>query len=110
MSYYYSPDSWVIIRIEGNDPHYRVLAGWNGGYAKGDSCRMNSGIVKAIEEEDYWLFIGSSGSTYACHKDMYGLRTSTIGTWRQLQDRHGDKVELMEEDTDWMNLDWIIDK
>ena len=21
---------------------------------------------------------------------------------------HGDKVEMMPEDTDWMNMDWII--
>ena len=35
MSNYYSPDNWVIIKMDdGNDPHYRVLAGWSGGYWK----------------------------------------------------------------------------
>jgi len=28
--------------------------------------------------------------------------------WIQLKDRHGDLVELMPEDTDWLNMDWII--
>ena len=28
----YTPDNWVVIKIKGDDPHYRVLAGWSGGY------------------------------------------------------------------------------
>jgi hypothetical protein len=28
--------------------------------------------------------------------------------WTQLQGMHDDKVEMMPEDTDWMNMDWII--
>jgi hypothetical protein len=28
--------------------------------------------------------------------------------WNQLQELHGDKVEMMDEDTDWFSLDWII--
>lgn len=24
----YWPDNWVIIKLKGDDPHYRVLAGW----------------------------------------------------------------------------------
>ena len=30
---YYKPDNWVIIQIKGDKPHYKVLAGWSGGYA-----------------------------------------------------------------------------
>lgn len=107
---YYRPDTWVIIHLKGDQPHYRVLAGWSGGYLTGDSWRMNSGITKCIEEDDYWLFIGSSGSTYACHKDMYGLRMSTAGTWNQLKETYGDKVELMEDSWHWAEMDWIINK
>lgn len=108
MNNYYYPDNWVIIKLKGDDPHYRVLAGWSGGYLDGDSWRMNSGIAKVIEEDDYWLFIGSSGSTYACHKDMYGLRMNNAYVWNSLQEKHGDKVELMDEDTDWLAMDGII--
>ena len=105
---YYTPDNWVVIKLKGEDPHYRVLAGWSGGYTTGDSWRMNSGITKVIEEDDHWLFIGSSGSTYACHKDKYCLRMNNAHVWDTLQKNHADKVELMDEDTDWHSIDWII--
>ncbi len=105
---YYTPDNWVIIKLKGDDPHYRVLAGWSGGYLTGDHWRMNSGITEVIEEDDRWLFVGSSGSTYACHKDSYCLRMNNAHIWSHLQKLHGDKVELMDEDTNWHSLDWII--
>jgi hypothetical protein len=28
--------------------------------------------------------------------------------WNELQERYGDKVEMMPEDTDWFAVDWII--
>jgi hypothetical protein len=107
----YCPDNWVVIKLKGDDPHYRVLAGWSGGYATGDSWRMNSGIVSCDEFSDYtdyYVFKGSSGSEYRCGKESYGLRMNNAYVWNRLQELHGDKVELMPEDTDWMNIDWII--
>ena len=54
----YRPDNWVVIKLKGDDPHYRVLAGCSGGYLDGDSWRMNSGIVLAEElnkiDNDPW--------------------------------------------------------
>lgn len=107
MSNHY-PDNWVIIKIKGDDPHYRILAGWSGGYTTGDSWRMSSGITKVEEEEEDYFFFGSSGSAYRCGKESYGLRMNNAGTWARLQELRGDKVELMPEDTDWMSIDWII--
>lgn len=104
----YFPDNWVIIKLKGDDPHYRVLAGWSGGYLDGDSWRMNSGITKVEFRHDKYIFHGSSGSQYICHKDAYTLRMNNAYVWNQLQELHGDKVELMDENTDWMNMDWII--
>ena len=107
----YKPDNWVVIKIKGDDPHYRVLAGWSGGYTTGDSWKMNSGIVSCqafSDYVDYFVFKGSSGSEYRCVKESYGLRMNNAHIWTQLQELHGDKVELMPEDTDWMNMDWII--
>lgn len=52
----YTPDNWVVIKFGGSDPHYRVLAGWSGGYTTGDSWRMNSGIVQHEFDGDYWYF------------------------------------------------------
>lgn len=110
MASSYSPDNWVIIKINGDDPHYRVLAGWSGGYLSGDSWRMNSGITELKQNGDILEFYGSTGSCYHCHKDTYGLRMNNVGVWSRLQDLHGDKVELMDEDTDWAKVDWILDK
>lgn len=117
----YMPDNWVVIFLNGKDPHYRVLAGWSGGYTTGDSWRMNSGIVKCEEvtethttandktyELQYYKFYGSSGSYYMCHKEAYGLRMNNAYIWNQLQDKYGDKVQMMDEETDWLEMDWII--
>jgi len=104
----YKSDNWVIIKLKGDVPHYRVLAGWSGGYTTGDSWRMNSGITKVEEDDSAYYFSGSSGSTYRCGKESYTLRMNNAHVWAALEHRYGDKVELMPEDTDFMNMDWII--
>ena len=105
---HYTPDNWVVIKMDGDEPHYRVLAGWSGGYLNGDSWRMNSGITRVEDDGDYYNFYGSSGSCYSCHNESYMLRMNNAHIWTRLQELHGDKVEMIPEDTDWMNLDWII--
>lgn len=104
----YFPDNWVVIKIKGDDPHYRVLAGWSGGYATGDSWKLNSGITSVEEKDGAYYFYGSSGSCYICGKQSYCLRMNTDHVWRAMQAQHGDKVEIMKEHTDWLNMDWII--
>jgi hypothetical protein len=104
----YYPDNWVIIKLKGSDPHYRVLAGWSGGYTQGSSWQLNSGITRVEETENEYLFYGSSGSCYVCGKSSYCLRTNNAYVWNQLEEQHGDLVELMDENTDWMTVDWII--
>lgn len=104
----YEPNNWVVIKINGKDPHYRVLAGWSGGYLEGSSWRMNSGITKVEEDDDAYYFSGSSGSKYRCGKQSYGLRHNNAYVWDNLVTRHGDNVEMLPEDTDWNSVDWII--
>tara|TARA_R110000868_G_scaffold23753_4_gene95045 strand:- start:484 stop:813 length:330 start_codon:yes stop_codon:yes gene_type:complete len=104
----YNPDNWVVIKMDGDEPHYRVLAGWSGGYLDGDSWRMNSGITRVENDGDCYNFYGASGSCYSCHKESYRLRMNNAHIWTQLQKLHGDKVQIVDEDTDWMNMDWII--
>jgi hypothetical protein len=103
-----TPDNWVVIFFNGDDPHYRILAGWSGGYLDGDSWRMNSGITKVEDAGDYYHFYGSSGSVYACHKNAYCLRGNNVYVWNALQEKHGEKVQMMDENTDWLTMDWII--
>lgn len=118
----YTPDNWVVIKIKADDPHYRVLAGWSGSYLYGSSWKLNSGITRVEEEtieyeyngrkftSDVYKFYGSSGSCYICNKNSYEMRMNTAGVWAQLEKLHGDKIELMPEETDWMAVDWIIGK
>lgn len=101
----YHPDNWVVIKFP---DHYRLLAGWSGGYATGDSWRMNSGITNMELDGDVYRVRGVTGSWYVCHKDSYCLRKNNAYIWKQLSDKHGDKVSLMPEDTDWINMDWIL--
>jgi hypothetical protein len=71
----YTPDRWVVIEFarQGRDPVQKVLGGWYGGYTKGDSWRLNSGIERVVEAEDYYEFYGYSGSVYRCYKHAYGM-------------------------------------
>ena len=103
----YTPDNWVILKIQyENETLYKVLGGWSGGYLDGDSWRMNSGIT-AVEKQGYlYGFYGSSGSVYLCHQGAYRLTMAAAGVYNQLKERFGDEVELMPEDTNWMEIEW----
>lgn len=100
------PDNWVVIKVKSEKVHYRILAGWSGGYLNGDSWRLNSGITRMDVVGNDYHFYGSSGSCYICGKRNYGLRMNNIYVWAQIQDLNGDGVELMPEDTDWETFDW----
>lgn len=109
----YRPDNWVILKITNKgEPIYKLLAGVSGGYLDGDSWRMNSGIVSVRETSQSYFFSGHSGSVYECHKDTYGIRMNTAGIYQTLQEvKHKENVtiELMPEDTDWLEL-FIVKK
>ena len=98
----YNPDLWVILKmvVDGEVQH-RVLASWYGGYAGSDSWRMNSGITRAEQVEDAFLFHGQTGSTYVCSKGSgaYGMSSytaSVLAGWqRDAKDStESPKVEL----------------
>lgn len=92
------PDNWVILKIDSsevNEPFYKVLAGWSGGYLDSDSWRMNSGIEKIEIDGDYYKFIGSSGSVYKCHKEAEMVRMNIGGVLQQLQEQYPDVVSLV---------------
>ena len=102
------PDNWVVIFFDGDDPHYKVLCGWSGGYTQGSSWRMNSGITRVEETETTYNFFGSSGSCYSCGKQSYGLKMNNAYIWNKLHIDNEDKVQLLDENTDWLAMDWLI--
>ena len=108
---YYQPHNWVIVKITGKDPHYRVFGSWYGGFAGADEWRMNSGITELIEEDDHYLFIGSSGSTYACNKDTYGLSSYAMSIAKQYEEKLAPNFQILDgvDATDVINKnEWII--
>ena len=108
----YFPDNWVVLKMKagkGSYPIYKVLAGWSGGYLDGDSWRINSGITKVTKEgDDYLKFWGHSGSCYVCHKETNFLKMNNAHVYNKLkeQEQFDGQVQLMPEDTDWLNVKW----
>ena len=90
----YTPDNWVIIKLDSEEYGvvYKVLAGWSGGFTDGDSWRMNSGIIEVRESEDYYDFIGDSGSVYRCYKEAERLSMMTSSILQQLKERFANIV------------------
>jgi hypothetical protein len=83
----YNPDKWMVVKITGNDspPVYKVFACWAGGYLDGDSWKLNSGITTVKENTDYYFF----------------------GVLKNLVDKasaNGITIEILSEDTDWMEI------
>jgi hypothetical protein len=108
---YYSPDKWVVLKVPAG---YKVLGGWSGGYLDGSAWRLNSGITRVEEkldwrDEKYLVFYGHSGSEYWCHPKMYGFNNISSGVYNSLNEMIPDMVELLPEDTDWLNMKWEIE-
>lgn len=106
-----TPDRWVLLKIGGEDPHYKIFASWRGGYLSGDSWRMNSGIVGVTKEGDFYLFRGASGSVYRCHKDGYGIASSYSASVADgYCKRSKGIIKLLKKMPKVMRMDWIIGK
>ena len=113
-----TPEHWVILRIPTEDnidiPYYKVFGGWRGGYIDGDRWKLNSGITKVEEDDDYFYFYGYSGSCYKCHKKGYGLKDDRFyfssyvqGVLENIIEKSNlsnINVEVMPEETDWEEL------
>ena len=101
----YCPNKWVVVKIsvDGKTLH-KVFGTWWGGYLHGDSWRLNSGIKAIFDDGDYVCFEGFSGSTYRCHKDMYGASAYTGGVLQSMVDETNGAVEILDEKTDWLAL------
>ena len=107
----YHPDLWKLLRVTGTDPHYRIFGIWYGTYARGESWRMNSGIVGVSETENEYIFKGYTGSEYTCKKSAYGSNTFGYSMMSVLIKDSAGTMEIVESmPEDIMNMDWIISK
>lgn len=105
----YNPDKWVMVKFNHNgEVIYKILASWYGGYLGSDSWKLNSGCTRIEEDEKYYLFHGSSGSVYRCHKDAYGMSGYASGVFanfqKKFEGREDASMELMPESTKFMEL------
>jgi hypothetical protein len=107
----YNPDKWVMLKFTNKGKViYKVLASWYGGYAKGDSWKLNSGCTGIEEDGQLYRFSGSSGSVYQVHKATYGMSGYTMGVFasfkKQIEDLNDPEVtmELMPDTTNFMEL------
>lgn len=105
----YNPDKWVMIKIGDENPVYKIFACWYGGFAKGDSWKLNSGVTSVTQEGNCYSFMGSSGSTYECHKDTYGTNFYGMSVLDDMITRAkeaGFNIEILPEETNFMELDY----
>ena len=107
----YIPDKWLVVKISSDKTPalYKVFACWYGGWAGSDSWKLNSGITKVTEDGSCYLFDGSSGSTYACHKRNYGANMYGLGVLENMiknAETNGIKIEILPEETNWMELNY----
>ena len=103
----YTPDKWMIVHI--NDI-YKVFGSWYGGYLKSDRWRLNSGIAKVVEKEQYYSFEGYSGSMYNCNKNLYGINSYGSGVLQDMVQRlqqAGNNIEVL---TDKQALEYVAKK
>ena len=98
-----SPERWVIVKLPNN--YYKVFGTWTGGYLDGDRWKLNSGISKVEQDENFYYFIGFSGSCYECHKKGYGTATSWgLSVLNKIIEQGNGQIELMENVEDWENV------
>ena len=105
-----TPSRWVVVKIDNNldKPFYKVFATWAGGYLDGDRWKLNSGIKSVETDENYYYFIGHSGSCYKCHKNGYGIATSygesVLNDMVENSYKVKTTVNVLLEDTEWEKL------
>ena len=106
----YTPDRWMVLGIHTPaEIIYKVFASWSGGYAGGDSWKLNSGITRAIFRDPYWEFDGSSGSVYRCHQDSYGTNgygQAVLNNLLRQAEAQGIKIDVMDRETAWGDLQY----
>jgi len=107
----YKPHLWMVIKLNEGNPnakvYYRVLGSWRGGYLDGDSWRLNSGITKAVEDDEFIQFHGASGSIYECRKGAYGSSPYATGVLSQLMEKQPElNIQIMDESTNFLELNY----
>ena len=109
----HEPDSWVVFKVNNEQPHYRLLTGYRGNYQKNgkavhEEWHVSGGIVNCEDDKDQYVFTSSNGSKYICHKTEYYIQHGNMHVWDAMNsdpDKDVTKLKRIEEFETW---DWII--
>jgi hypothetical protein len=91
------PDVWVIVELSGDkvqSRYHRILAGWYGGFANGDSWQMSSGVTKIVDKDTYWEVHNTSGSIYHCYKHIERFSGYTQNVYNSYQEENCDDISM----------------
>jgi len=76
------PDVWELIRITNDGANIdKILSGWYGGYANGDSWRLSSRISKIEDHPDYLYIVTESETEYELYKSVRRFSGMTAGIY-----------------------------
>lgn len=116
----YTPDRWVIVQIHAPEdenpstPIYKVFACFYGGFEKGDSWKLNSGITQVTPAtpatSGAFDFHGHSGSIYRCYPGDYGTHfygSGVLNDFIQKARERGGRIEVLPKETPWLSLPLI---
>lgn len=97
----YTPDGYKIIKIQAYESEefiLKVFGSWSGGYTKGDSWRVNSGITAIEEDEDVYIVYGNSRSRYVLsktHNSITSYNTRVLTDMIEELCSYGHNVEII---------------
>lgn len=92
----YHLDEWIVLKLPNN--FYKVFGTWDNRFV--EHWRINSGITKIEQDENFYYFYGYSGSCYKCNKKDYGI-TSTYGQLILEKILMQDQIEALPDRKDW---------
>lgn len=91
----YIPDCWKILSFNyAGQTIDKILSGWYGGYANGDSWRLSSGIKDIIDSGDHYTITNESGSIYQCYKEserISGIMAEQINHFEDAIIKHNEQ-------------------
>ena len=94
-----TPDTWVIVEVKHEGEQFqKILSGWSGSFAYGDSWRMSTRIkeINIDTGADYCKATTVSGSEYNLYYDCQRLGMSNSGIYNELKEQHGDDMEIVK--------------
>lgn len=105
-----SSDRWLVIKVEGDTPHYRLMLTWYDNIKTNVPGYWTMHTIKDMQETaSYYKFKTINDKLFNCTKEVnYG--TATFGDIFLMTELPKQDIpyKVMEHDTDWNSIDWQI--